>query len=188
MPVRTTHSDDPSLYFITFTCFNWLPLFQLTNSYDLVYKWFGFLKEQKNISTTAFVIMPNHLHCILFFPAKGYSLNTIIGNAKRFMAYEIVQRLRNMGRQDILVKMSEELTLNERKKGQLHKVFENSFDAKSIETEKFLQQKLQYIHMNPVRGNYTLTDDWRSYEHSSAGFYELNKSFHFTPVHYMELQ
>jgi len=122
MPVRTAHSDAASLYFITFTCFNWLPLFQLTNSYDLVYKWFNYLKDQKHISTTAFVIMPNHLHCLLFFPSKGYSLNTIIANSKRFIAYEMVKRLREMNRIDILNQMTNALTENEKKKDQQHKV------------------------------------------------------------------
>ena len=188
MPVRRVHSDEPTLYFITFTCFDWMPLFRLTRSYDLVYKWFHYLKENKNISVTAFVIMPNHVHCILFFPEKGYSLNAIVGNAKRFMAYEIVKRLKELNRADILLRMSAAVSINERKKNQQHKVFENSFDAKAIVSDNFLQQKLRYIHLNPVKSNDQLVDDWKEYEHSSASFYELNKVYHFTPVHYMELQ
>ncbi len=47
MPVRFNHSNQSPLYFITFTCFNWLPLFELTDGYDLVYKWFTYLREQK---------------------------------------------------------------------------------------------------------------------------------------------
>ena len=49
-----------------------------------------------------FVIMPNHLHAILYFPETGYNLNKITGNAKRFMAYEIIQRLEQMKRNDLL--------------------------------------------------------------------------------------
>jgi hypothetical protein len=132
--------------------------------------------------------MPNHLHCMLFFPAKGYSLNKIIGNAKRFMAYEMINRLKNDNQVHILELLSKGVTLNEQKKNQLHKLFEDSFDAKSIDTPKFLEQKLNYMHLNPVRGRYRLVEDWRAYEHSSASFYEFNQSSKFTPVHYMELQ
>jgi hypothetical protein len=32
-------------YFITITCFNWLPLFDIADSYDAVYKWFQYLKR-----------------------------------------------------------------------------------------------------------------------------------------------
>jgi REP element-mobilizing transposase RayT len=125
--------------------------------------------------------MPNHLHCMLFFPQKGFDLNKIIGNAKRFIAYEIIARLRKQECADILNKLSTGVSTNERKKGQLHKVFEDSFDAKAIETEKFLLQKLNYIHLNPVKGDYRLVDDWREYEHSSASFYERNKVLHLLP-------
>lgn len=43
------------------------------------------------------------------------------------------------------------------------------------------QQKLNYMHLNPVRGNYRLVNDWRDYEHSSANFYELQQIRLFTP-------
>ncbi len=88
MSIRAKHSNESSLYYITFTCFNWLPLFQQTDSFDAVYKWFNYLKEKKNTQVTAYVIMPNHIHCILFFPNTDFCLNTIISNAKRFMAYD----------------------------------------------------------------------------------------------------
>jgi len=39
--------------------------------------------------------MPNHLNAILYFPEQGFNLNTIIANGKRFMAYQIVNRLKN---------------------------------------------------------------------------------------------
>ena len=188
MPTRTTQNSDASLYFITFTCFNWLPLFQLTNAYDVVYKWLNYLKEKQNIQTTAYVIIPNHLHCILFFPTPNFSLNKIISNAKRFMAYEIIKRLKETNQTAILEQSQSAVTEKEKQKGQLHKVFEESFDAKSIDNRKFFLQKLNYIHLNPVRGNYKLVNDWREYEHSSAGFYELQQTNFFIPVHYKELQ
>jgi putative transposase len=188
MSVRINHSDESHLYFITFTCYEWLPLFNLTNSYDLVYKWFNYLKQEQQVSVTGFVVMPNHMHCMLFFPQKGFDLNNIIGNAKRFIAYEIIERLKVQGHFDILNKLTMGVSANERKKGQLHKVFQDSFDAKAIESKRFLLQKLNYIHLNPVKGNYKLAEDWRAYEHSSASFYELNKVFHFAPLHQMELQ
>ena len=148
MSTRTIHTTS-NLYFITFTCFEWLHLFQLTNSYNMVYKWFNHLKEKKNIKTTAYVIMPNHLHCILFFPSPNFSLNKIIGNAKRFMAYEIIARLETANQTEILNQLASAVTEKEKSKGQKHKVFEESFDAKSIDNQKFFLQKLNYIHLNP---------------------------------------
>ena len=45
--------------------------------------------------------MPNHVHA-LSFVATGQSINTIIGNGKRFMAYEIVERLKVKGENRLL--------------------------------------------------------------------------------------
>jgi len=80
--------------------------------------------------------MPNHLHCILFFPTQDFSLNKIISNAKRFMAYELIRRLKENNQTDILQQLQLTVTEKEKKKGELHKVFEESFDAKGIDNRK----------------------------------------------------
>ena len=74
-----------------------------------------------------------------------------------------------------------------KKKGQLHKVFKDSFDAKPIFSDKFPEQKINYIHHNPVTGKWNLAQDFVSYEHSSASFYELGVTQHFLPSHYRDL-
>ena len=151
MTTRTTLSSQPALYYITFTCHRWLPLFEITNSYDLVYNWFEVIKTKYGIKTTAYTFMPNHVHCILFFPTEKYDLNKIVGNGKRFMAYEIVKRLEAANDSKTLLQLKEGLTDRDAKKGQKHKVFEDSFDAKPIYHRDFLLQKINYIHLNPVR-------------------------------------
>jgi hypothetical protein len=68
MPVRFQHDQQSnSFYFVTFTCYKWLSLFEETNSYDAVYKWFDSLYAN-NAYVTGYVIMPNHLHALLYFP------------------------------------------------------------------------------------------------------------------------
>jgi REP element-mobilizing transposase RayT len=85
MAVKFKHGDNYTMYFCTFTCYNWLHLFDITNAYDLVYKWFDELKKN-NHEVIAYVMMPNHFHAILYFPQTGYDLNKIIGNGKRLIA------------------------------------------------------------------------------------------------------
>ena len=108
------------MYFCTFTCYNWLSLIEAVNGYDLVYKWFDVLKK-KGYDVIGYVIMPNHLHTILYFPEPGYNLNTIIGNAKRFMAYQIIQRLELMKRNELLYYLSSGVSARERRQGKFHK-------------------------------------------------------------------
>jgi REP element-mobilizing transposase RayT len=93
MSVRRKLYEHNGLYFITFTCARWLPLFKITNGYNIVYKWFNYLKSNGHY-VIAYCIMPNHVHCLLAFKDSTKTINTIIGNGKRFMAYDIVKKLK----------------------------------------------------------------------------------------------
>lgn len=128
--------------------------------------------------------MPNHFHVILYFLEEKFDLNKVIGNGKRFIAYEIIKRLKESNKLELLNQLKNAVSEGERIKGQKHRVFEESFDAKPIYNDSFLTQKLEYIHLNPVRGKWSLVDDFALYEHSSSAFYELGKSKAFEPVHY----
>jgi REP element-mobilizing transposase RayT len=135
---------------------------------------------------TAYVIMPNHLHVILHLADEGSDLNKIIANGKRFLAYGIINLLREKGKISLLKRLSGNVRFAEQKKGQIHRVFNSSFDAKYLASEKFLYQKLDYIHHNPVMGKWNLAKDFTAYEHSSASYYELGLSKYFKPIHFKE--
>lgn len=87
MSVKTAIEERDSIYFITFTCRGWQPLFELTASYDPVYRWFDQL-TLKGHYITGYVTLHNHLHVLIGFKALTPSSNTILRNGKRFMAYE----------------------------------------------------------------------------------------------------
>jgi hypothetical protein len=114
--------------------------------------------------------MPNHLHLLLHY-SGGKSLNTVIGNGKRFMAYEIVSLLEQKGEETLLKKLQAEVKDKDRNRGKKHEIWIDSFDVKECRTEKFILQKLIYIHENPVRGKWKLCDTSLDYPHSSARFY-----------------
>ena len=78
-----TKIDKEGIYFITF-CYGWL--------------------NRQGHTVLTYVIMPNHLHLLLHY-SGGKSLNTVIGNGKRFMAYEIVSLLEQKGEETLLKKL-----------------------------------------------------------------------------------
>ncbi len=159
------------VFFITFTCYRWLPLFQITDSYDLVYRWFDVLIE-KGHQITGYVVMPNHVHALIALKNGEQSINALVSNGKRFMAYGIIQRLEMLNQQKILCQLEEGLTTRESEKGQLHRVFEHSFDAKLCESKRFIEQKLNYIHNNPCSKRWNLVENPIDYPHSSLKLYE----------------
>ena len=183
MSVRQKIPFDSGLFFITFTCSHWLPLFELTSSYDLVYKWFDYLKQQGHY-INAYVIMPNHIHAIIGFRKSNKSINEIIGDGKRFISYDIVKRLKEQNHTDILLQLSNHVNKTDAERKKKHKIFETSFDWKLIYTDKFMFQKMDYIHLNPCRSKLLLANNPIDYVYSSASNYTLESksNYEITPI------
>lgn len=165
-----TPVDQKGIYFITFTCHNWIALIEEADAYEAVYQFFEVLQKEGN-AIVAYVIMPNHVHFLLHYTSTVKSLNTLIGNGKRFMAYNIVKRLQQKNKTGLLVALQGAVEAKDSTRGKKHEVWKASFDVKPCRTERFLLQKLNYIHENPVKGKWNLAINRESYEHSSCLFY-----------------
>jgi len=185
MPVHRLIHESKGVYFITFTCARWLPLFEIVNGYDVVYNWFDYLKV-KGHYIIGYVIMPNHVHVLIGFRNSSVSINSIIGNGKRFMAYELVKRLEQWEVNDCLEQMTGWINETDRQRHKKHEVFEPSFDWKACSDIRFMEQKVNYIHQNPCKaGLVTLPED---YQHSSAYYYHSGIQGVYSVITYMELQ
>jgi len=184
--LHRSQTESHIVYFCTVTCFEWLPLFAESNCYDSVYRWFHHLKSE-GCHVVGYVIMPNHFHVLLYPTLTSTSLSKLVGAGKRFMAYDIVNSLQKQNKHLLLEKMQMGVQRKELMKGKKHQVFRLSFDARKCFTEKMLLQKLDYIHHNPVKGKWNLAEDFTLYEHSSAGFYETDKSGRFMVTHFKDL-
>ena len=87
------------------------------------------------------------------------------------MAYEIIQRLDRMKKNDLLDKMRIGLRASDKERGQRHRVFDTSTDLIELFSGKMIEQKLRYIHLNPVSKRWNLCADAVDYPHSSFAFY-----------------
>lgn len=134
-----------------------------------------------------YVIMPNHVHVLIGFDDPKQSLNTIIGNGKRFIAYGIVQRLQQASLDNFLAQMAAGVSDHDKHGGKLHEVFEPSFDIKDCRNLDFINQKLNYIHNNPLSKKWSLAEKAVDYIHSSAGFYDSGMQGIYPVTHFMEL-
>jgi len=146
-------------------------LFELVDGYNIVYDWFNHLKMSGN-RIISYVIMPNHFHVIIDFRAGDTTINTIIGNGKRFIAYALVKKLKDKEQFGVLNDMRLMLSDSAIKQNKKHKVFEPSFDWKECFNKDVIEQKLNYIHRNPCKTDPPLADKPESYLHSSACFYQ----------------
>ena len=181
-----TITEKPGIYFITFTCHDWLSLIELSDGYSTVYNFFKVLKDKGHI-LTGYVIMPNHVHILLYYTGLEKNLNILIGNGKRFMAYQMLKKLQSKGHHDVIYKLQQAVQNKDAEKGQKHCFWINSFDVKECRTEKFLLQKLHYMHNNPVSGKWKLASVTHEFLHSSTSFYFNGKQQVFPVIDYNKL-
>ena len=186
MPVKRKIPFDNGHFFITFTCYKWVHLLTITDGYDLVYNWFDILKKQGHY-ITGFVIMPNHVHATIAFRKTVKSINTIIGDGKRFIGYSIVERLEKKGHTDLLKQLENAVNKSDKKRSKLHEVWEDSFDWKECNSDAFTWQKLDYMHENPCVGKWKLAENAISYADSSARFYISGVHAKYTVLNFREL-
>lgn len=188
MSVRREIPEYDGIYFITVTCSQWLHLFEIADGYEEVYKWFDHLKS-KGHYIVGYVIMPNHIHALIGFSnTQGVSINSIIGEGKRFMSYGIVKRLKEKNENDLLARVSVQVNDTDRRKGKLHEIFEPSFDWKECRSDKFIDQKMDYIYANPCRGVWNLAKEEYEYKHSSAKYYATGEQGVYIVTNYAQLE
>jgi len=123
--------------------------------------------------------MPNHLHLIVSFSNSEKSINRIIGNGKGFMSYATIKKLKEMEEIEMLNELKNLVKKTDKTKNKKHEVFEPSFDWKFLESDKFMIQKLDYIHTNPIRHKTPIVTDAIEYRHSSALQYFNGKHNHY---------
>jgi REP element-mobilizing transposase RayT len=81
-----TDKDYP--YFVTCTIVDWLPLFTQASYQMIVLDALAYLRSNKHTQLNAFVLMPSHLHAILW-PESGIKVSDVIRDFKRFTSRKI---------------------------------------------------------------------------------------------------
>ena len=187
MPVKQTIPHNSGIFFITFTCHQWLSLIDKVNGYDIIYNWFDYLKSKGHF-INGYVIMPNHVHVLISFINAKQSINIIIGNGKRFIANEIIERLKKSGETALLNLLADNVEATRKQNKKLHEVWELSFDWKDCRSNEFIYQKLDYMYNNPFTGKWNLAINALDYIHSSAIFYLTGAQGFYPVTNFMEME
>jgi len=150
-------------FFITTTFKDWLPLFINEDYYKIVTDSLLFCLNKYNASLISYVLMPTHIHLILFFNDK-IDVSGFMRDMKKFTSVEIRKLIRLEHRKEVLNHILYH------SHGQNYKVWMDRFDCVFIKSKKVLFTKMKYIHENPLRkGLVEREEDWMF---SSASFYK----------------
>ncbi len=113
--------------------------------------------------------MTSHVHAILSAD-DGYDLVSIIRDMKKFTSkqlIDLIQEIPESRREWMLNKFKYEAART--KRGKDFQVWREGYHGKQIETNAFLDEKLDYIHNNPVVAGFV--DSPEHYIYSSARNY-----------------
>jgi putative transposase len=106
--------------------------------------------------------MPNHIHLIW----RQNNLNgkeTAQGSFLKYTAHQFLKRLKIEG-------ASKKYEVNAANKK--HEIWQRDSLSIEIYSREVAEQKLDYLHFNPVSGKWKLSKDDLDYYYSSARFYE----------------
>ena len=155
------------LYFVTTKAVDYAHIFASDVYKRILVDTLDMYRIQQRLKLFSFVVMPNHIHLIVQFD-KDQSLPDFIRDYKRHTADRFTRQLKAEQNLELLNFLASKV---DRIGKQKYKVWEDGFVAKDIFTQVVLEQKLDYIHENPCRQHWKLSDTARNYIWSSARFY-----------------
>ncbi|OFZ66392.1 MAG: transposase [Bacteroidetes bacterium RIFCSPHIGHO2_02_FULL_44_7] len=137
-------------YFITITTVNWVDLFTRLDQKMVLVNALNYCAEHKGLEVHGYCIMPSHIH-ILCRAKDDDLLANVVRDFKKYTAKKSIETILNgrESRREWLLEMFEKSCAH-LKRNQTFKVWQNGYHAVRIESEKFVRQKLNYIHNNPV--------------------------------------
>jgi putative transposase len=160
---------DAALYYCTFTVVDWLPVFVSERSCRIITDSLRFCSEQKHLAIDSYVIMPTHLHLIVFDQTwDATRLEKTLTEFRKFTGRQLVEFCRQAmppGFNAAFVAAAGD--------DREHRFWQPTRHPEGIRSEGFHNQKRDYLHDNPRRKGLVLhPSHWRW---SSARWYEMGK-------------
>lgn len=155
-------------HFLTFQVVDWVDIFTRKVYQDIALESFEFCRKEKGLLLNGYVIMSNHIHAIL--QSKIEDLSNTIASFKKFTASNILKAIKTEpeSRSDWMLKRFE-FAARSNRRSEDHQFWLHDNHPEEIYTAKFFNQKLNYIHQNPVKAG--IVDLAEHYIYSSARDY-----------------
>lgn len=154
---KVRHYDEPGhAHFLTFSCYQRMPLLSKDRSRRWLIDALQAARQKHKFDLWAWVIMPEHVHLLLWPRLRKYNTKSIVADIKRPVGQKAIAWLKGNN-----ARFLEQLTV--RTRGRTYRRFwqagpgqdRNVFDPKTA------HEIVEYIHNNPVRrGLVARAEDW----------------------------
>ena len=164
---KTTETD--KAYFVTFTIVEWLTVLANVQGKEIIIDSLKHYQQSRGLTIYAYCLMPNHVHLIAQSNGKEY-LSAVLRDLKKQTAKTITKKLEssdnNESQKALEIFASEGRRLKRISK---YKVWQDGNRPILLYSNKFIQQKIDYIHSNPVKAGLVVNPE--DYLYSSARNY-----------------
>ena len=156
---------DAAVYYLTYSVVDWLPIFVSEASCKIVTDSLTFCHRHKHLRINAYVLMPTHLHLIVFDADLDCErLTRTLADFRKYTGRQLSDYSIQHGPKCFLATLRDQATADRERR-----FWQPSRHPEAIQGERFWQQKFDYLHDNPCRkGLVRSPEHWRF---SSAPWY-----------------
>ena len=156
-----------NFFFFTATVLNWKHILNPDKYKDIINESFKYLVNKNRVRIFAFVIMPNHYH-IVWRINENLEKSDFQRDSMKFTGQTILRDLKSYHKE---IHNSMYVGAKDRK----YQFWERNPLSVPLYSQKVVEQKINYIHGNPVKHKWNLAAEPQDYKYSSAGFYYTGK-------------
>ncbi|MGB1217236.1 MAG: REP-associated tyrosine transposase [Saprospiraceae bacterium] len=166
-----TIQNQQGLYFLTFTIVGWIDVFTRDEYRKIIIDSFNYCKKEKGLLLFSYVIMSNHIH-IIARTDNEKGLSAIVRDFKKFTSVKIISAIENNrmeSRREWMLKLFKYYAkFNSNNPN--YQFWKQDNHPIELISDKWVKQKLDYIHLNPVRAGWVTEE--RDFKYSSARNYQ----------------
>ncbi|MEA2085338.1 MAG: transposase [Thermodesulfobacteriota bacterium] len=160
------HFNDPGhAHFLTFSCYRQLPLLSRERTRRWLIQAIANAMQRHETALLSYVIMPEHVHLIVFPLLPAYDISILLKTIKQSVARKAKHFLRDHNQAWL------EKLMVQRGSRKVFRFWQTGpgYD-RNLHTKDELFEKIRYIHNNPVRrGLVSTPEEWKW---SSASWYK----------------
>jgi putative transposase len=161
--------DQEKLYFMSFSVVYWLDIFIRKEYKDVVLESIRYCQREKGLEVYSWCIMTSHIHMII--GSHGKPMQDIMRDFKSFTSTTLKDKIHGNfqeSRREWLLWMMERAGKLNKHNG-VFQFWQEGNHPSELYDNVVMQQKLDYIHNNPVEGGFV--DKVEEYLYSSARDY-----------------
>jgi REP element-mobilizing transposase RayT len=158
-------------YYLTLTVVGWVDVFTRNSHKDALIESLRYCIKNKGLNVYAYCLMTNHLHMVVNCN-EPFQLKDVIRDFKRHTVKTIIDQIINKpeSRREWMLREFE-AAADKTDRNKTYKFWKSGNHAIELFTEKFVWEKINYIHNNPVKEKYVKNPQEWLYSSASNYWY-----------------